>query len=91
MKMKLTLIVCLLGIHLSYGLFDKNVIASASECPSHWEKIGTRCYLFAIPEILRLDDSCRIDGKSKTSLATTSSMLRFNTSIKSFIASCNVS
>ena len=70
MKTNLTLIFCLLGMHLSYGWFDENVIASSSECPNHWEKIGTGCYLFAIPEILRLDDSCRVDGKSKTCLAT---------------------
>ena len=77
-------------MQLSFGWFDENVIASSSECPIHWEKIGTGCYLFAIPEILRLDDSCRIDGKSKTSLATTSSMLQLKISIKSFIASYNV-
>ena len=74
MKTILTLIFCFLGMQLSYGWLDENVIASSSECPNHWEKIGTGCYLFAIPEILRLDDSCRVDGKTKTSLAIISSI-----------------
>ena len=72
MKFNLILIFCFLVIRCSFGGVDENVNASSSECPSHWEKIGTGCYLFAIPEILRLDDSCRVDGKSKTCLATKS-------------------
>ena len=79
MKLNLILIFCFLVIRCSFGGFDENVIASSSECPSHWEKIGTGCYLFAIPEILRLDDSCRVDGKSKTCLATISIMNRIST------------
>ena len=79
MKLSLILIFCFLVIRCSFGGFDENVIASSSECPSHWEKIGTGCYLFAIPEILRLDDSCRVDGKSKTCLATISTTKRITT------------
>ena len=33
------------------------------ECPKNWTKIGTGCYLFAIPEILSTDNSCKLDGK----------------------------
>ena len=36
---------------------------TSSECPEYWMKIGVSCYLFAIPEILSIDDSCRVDGK----------------------------
>ena len=36
---------------------------SSSECPEYWIKLGTGCYLFAIPEILNIDGSCKIDGK----------------------------
>ena len=72
MKFILILIFCFLEIRGSFGGFDENVIASPSQCPDHWEKIGTGCYLFAIPEILRLDDLCRVDGKSKACLATIS-------------------
>ena len=34
-----------------------------TECPDYWVRIGTGCYLFAIPEILLLDESCKLDGK----------------------------
>ena len=33
------------------------------ECPKNWTKIGTGCYLFAIPEILATDNACKLDGK----------------------------
>ena len=32
------------------------------ECPRNWVKIGTGCYLFAIPEILEIDNACKLDG-----------------------------
>ena len=35
---------------------------TTSLCPENWITIGTGCYLFAIPEILEIDDSCKIDG-----------------------------
>ena len=31
-------------------------------CPDNWITIGTGCYLFAIPEILKIDESCKVDG-----------------------------
>merc|ERR1712226_433991 len=35
------------------------------ECPRNWVKIGTGCYLFAIPEILEIDNACKLDGCTK--------------------------
>ena len=39
---------------------------NTTKCPDYWVRIGTGCYLFAIPEILELDDSCKVDGKIKS-------------------------
>ena len=35
---------------------------TTSACPENWITIGTGCYLFAIPEILKIDGSCKVDG-----------------------------
>ena len=34
----------------------------SDNCPGNWLKIGTGCYLFAIPEILEMDHACKVDG-----------------------------
>ena len=47
------------AIALSKGQIVKN----EEECPTNWKKIGTGCYLFAIPEILEMDNACKVDGK----------------------------
>ena len=49
---------CLLSFILNFHV----ALGKTTECPEYWVKIGTGCYLFAIPEILEMDGSCRLDG-----------------------------
>merc|ERR1712110_368132 len=60
MKTTLILLFCFLVIDLSHEEFHQRV--NSSQCPNLWEQIGAGCYLFGIPDILNIDDSCLYEG-----------------------------
>ena len=55
-----TVVIAFVIISFTVGYHVK--VEKSTECPEYWVKIGTGCYLFAIPEILEIDGSCRLDG-----------------------------
>ena len=57
-----TVVIAFVIISFTVGYHVK--VDKSTECPEYWVKIGTGCYLFAIPDILKLDESCILDGKA---------------------------
>ena len=55
----------------SCAKLDTNAF-SLDECPENWTQLATGCYLFAIPEVLDIDHSCKVEGKFKSNV-----MLKF--------------
>ena len=63
MKNKGGVIISIVFAMISFTVGYHVTREKTTECPDYWLRIGTGCYLFAIPEILQLDESCKLDGK----------------------------
>ena len=63
MKNKGGVIISIVFAMISFTVGYHVTREKTTECPDYWVRIGTGCYLFAIPEILLLDESCKLDGK----------------------------
>ena len=62
MNIKYGAIFCMIPVLMLCTLPYSATEETSTECPEYWIEIGHGCYLFAIPEILQMDDSCKVDG-----------------------------
>ena len=53
--------------------WNRDQTLKTDKCPENWLKVGTGCYLFAIPEILEIDHACTVAGNYNKIL-----ILKFN-------------